>query len=170
MNNRNGIIFGTLAVLALLGLDATLPAALAADAPNDAASMSQHHQRHGAAGHGAEGALMQVMHELALSDTQKQQIHTLVRTARSQWQSQMDSGLNDLPALGNPGDPNHAAAVQSAKARAAQRIQDWSELEQQIYALLTTEQRARLPQLLAELQTRMTAHHAEWRSHEDSAH
>ncbi len=37
---------------------------------------------------------MQVIHELALSDAQQQQVHTLMKTAHSQWQSQEGSGLS----------------------------------------------------------------------------
>ena len=170
MNKGSGIIVGAVAVLALLGLDATLPRALAANTTGDMAPISRHRGHGGTMGRGADGALMQVMHELALSDAQKQQIHTLVHTAHNQWQSQEGSGLSDLAALGNPGDPNHATAVQSAQRRAAQRIQDWSDLELQIYGVLTTDQRARLPQLLAELQSRITAHRNEWRSQDTTAH
>ena len=173
MKNGNGIVVGATAVLALLALDATLPRALAADATGNAAPMNWHHGRggpHGGGpmGGGAEGAMMQVMHELGLSDAQKQQIHTLVKTARGQWQAAEGSGLSDLAALGNPGDPNHAAALQSAKTRAAQHIQDWSDLEQQIYGVLTTDQRARLPQLLTDLQSRISARHSEWHAQQGS--
>lgn len=172
MNNGKGIMVGAVAVLALLALDATLPRALAADATTGAAPMDapmKWHRGHGGPNGGGpmaggEGAMMQVMHGLGLSDAQKQQIHALVASARGQWQAAQGSGLSDLPALGNPADPNHQAAVQSAKTRAAQRIQDWSDLEQQIYGVLTTEQRAKLPQLLTELQSRITARRSEWHS------
>ncbi len=167
MNNGNGIVVGAVAVLALLALDATLPSALAADTAAADAPMKWHHG-HGGANHngamGGEGAMMQVMHGLNLSDAQKQQVHTLMKSARSQWQAAGGSGLNDLPALGNPADPNHFAAVQEAKTRAAQRIQDWSDLEQQIYGVLTTDQRAQLPQLLSDLQGRINARRSEWQS------
>ena len=168
MKNGNGIVVGATAVLALLALDATLPRALAADATGNAAPMNWHHGHGGPNGGGAEGAMMQVMHELGLSDAQKQQIHTLVKAARGQWQAAEGSGLSDLAALGNPADPNHAAAVQSAKTRAAQRIQDWSDLEQQIYGVLSTDQRARLPQLLADLQSRISARRSEWHAQQGS--
>ena len=174
MNNGNGIAVGAVMVLALLGLDATLPGALAADNAGAAAPMSRHYGRGGptagAAMGGAEGALLQVMHQLDLSEAQQQQIHTLVQTARGQWQAAEESGLTDLPALGNPADPNHLAALQSAKARAAQRIQDWSDLEQQIYGVLSTDQRARLPQLLTDLQSRISVRRNEWHSQQSGAH
>jgi Spy/CpxP family protein refolding chaperone len=104
-----------------------------------------------------EGGMLQVLHELNLSDAQKQQIRTITSTARAQWRSQSTSEPADLPALGNPADPNHAAAVQAAQARAAQRVQNWSDVEQQVYAVLSPAQQAQLPQLLADLQSRRAA-------------
>jgi Spy/CpxP family protein refolding chaperone len=61
--------------------------------------------------------------------------------------------------LANPGDPGHQAAVQAAKARAAERIDHFSEVQQQVYALLTPAQQAKLPQVLAEVQKERAAHH-----------
>jgi Spy/CpxP family protein refolding chaperone len=157
---RNRIIGGALASLATFGLGATLQGARAASSGNVAQPMAWHHQGGRTFGDGVEGGMMQVLRGLNLSDPQKQQIHTLVSTARIQWRSQSESALNDLPALGNPGDPNHATAIVSAQARAAQRIQTWSALEQQIYSVLTPAQQAQLPQLLTQLQSRMAARHS----------
>jgi Spy/CpxP family protein refolding chaperone len=98
-----------------------------------------------------------VLRELNLSETQKEQIRTITSNARAQWRSQSASDLNALPALANPADPNHAAAVQAAQARAAQRVQNLSEVEQQVYAVLSPAQQAQLPQLLAELQSKWAA-------------
>lgn len=153
MNIGKRIIGTGLAALATLGLAAPLHSALAADAANASQPMAWHHGGGGAHGRGAEGAMMHVLHELNLSDAQKQQVHTLLSSARAQWQAQSGSAVDDLAALGNPGDPNHAAAVQAAQARAAQRIQNWSEVQQQVYAVLTPAQQAQLPQLLAQWQS-----------------
>jgi Spy/CpxP family protein refolding chaperone len=101
--------------------------------------------------------MLQVLRELNLSDAQKQEIRTITSNARAQWRSQSGSELDDLPALANPADPNHAAALQAAQARAAQHIQNMSEIEQQVYAVLSPAQQAQLPQLLAELQSKLAA-------------
>jgi Spy/CpxP family protein refolding chaperone len=101
--------------------------------------------------------MLQVLRELNLSEAQKEQIRTITSNARAQWRSQSAPELGDLPALGNPADPNHAAAVQAAQARAAQRIQNWSEVEQQVYAVLSPAQQAQLPQLLVDLQSKLAA-------------
>jgi len=156
MKTGNRIIVATVATLTVIGCGATLSAALAAEGTNGSESSAWHHGG-GAHGRGAPGGMLQVLRELTLSDMQKQQVRALLGSAREQWQSQSSSAVNDLPALGNPGDPNHAAAVQAAQARAAQRIQHWSDVEQQIYGILTPAQQAQLPQLLAQWQSQATA-------------
>jgi Spy/CpxP family protein refolding chaperone len=64
-------------------------------------------------------------------------------------------GTGDRLALMNPGDPNYAAAVQSAKKRAADRIQHMSDLKQQLYNVLTAEQKSEVQKRIAAWKTRM---------------
>ena len=61
----------------------------------------------------------------------------------------------DFAALINPGDPNHAQAVQAAKDRSAQRIQRASQTEQDLYDVLTAQQKTRLTQMFTQMRTRM---------------
>jgi Spy/CpxP family protein refolding chaperone len=158
MGNRGGIQGAALAALATLGLGGTLQAALAADPASGAKPTAWHHQHGEASGRGPELGMLQVLRQLNLSDAQRQQVHSIISNAQAQWESQSGAELNDLPALGNPGDPNHAAAVQAAQARAAQRIQHWSDVEQQVYGtVLTADQKVQLPTLLTQLQTKMAA-------------
>jgi Spy/CpxP family protein refolding chaperone len=158
MNTPKRFLFGTLAVMSTLALGGALQGtvALAASPPDDAAVA------HGHGGHGLrgpmEGAFMQVMHRLDLSDAQKQQVHQIMSTARAQWRSQSAPAAIDLVALGNPGDPGHAAAVQAAQARAAQRVAQLDQLDTQVYAVLTPVQQAKLPEALKALQARVAAH------------
>ena len=56
-----------------------------------------------------------------------------------------------MTALANPGDPNYATALQSAKTFASTRIQQESELQGQIYNVLTAQQKAQLPTVLASM-------------------
>ena len=65
-----------------------------------------------------------------------------------------------LPALGDPGDPKHAEAVAAAKERAAARIDAVVTLQNQVYAVLTPEQKARLPGILADMQARIAQRRA----------
>ena len=157
MSNRSPIHGGAVALLAILGLAATVCAAPAADPAGIAPPAPSHLHGGGAHGRGPESGMLQVLRELNLSEAQKQQIRSITSNARAQWRSQSAPELSDLPALGNPADPNHAAAVQAAQARAAQRIQNWSDVEQQVYAVLSPAQQAQLPQLLVDLQSKLAA-------------
>ncbi len=157
MNNGFKVNFGTLATLATLALAVSLDAAMAADSSGAPTPAAGHHW-HGAGAHrGSEAGLFKVLHQLNLSEAQKQELHSIMSTSRSQWQAQSGSALADLPALGNPGDPNHAAALQAAQTRAAQRLQQWDGVEQQVYSILTPAQQAQLPALLAQLQNELAA-------------
>ncbi len=89
--------------------------------------------------------------QLQLSDDQKRQIKSLVSAARASVKSE---ALPDLSVLANPSDPNYASAVQAAKDRAASWVQHWSDLQMQIYNVLTPDQKAQLPQVLSNLQAR----------------
>jgi len=101
---------------------------------------------------------------LNLTDAQKQQIHTILENAHQNAMKEMKDGkpgdgkvgpMPDRLALMNPGDPNYAAAVQSAKKRAADRIQHRSDLKQQIYNVLTAEQKSEVQKRIASWKTRM---------------
>ena len=157
MKYGNRILASSLAALAMLGLAASLDAAMAAGDTDAATPAAGHHWRGNGAHHGSEAGMFQVLRQLNLSEAQKQQVHSIMSASRSQWRAQSGSGLAELPALGNPGDPNHAAALQAAQARAAQRLQQWDGVEQQVYALLTPAQQAQLPALLTQLQSQMAA-------------
>lgn len=89
--------------------------------------------------------------QLNLSDDQKQQIKTLVSAERQAAKSQAAA---DLSALANPADPNYASALQGVKDRMATRIQHWSDVQMQIFNVLTPEQKVQLPQVLSAMQAR----------------
>jgi len=112
------------------------------------------HWRH--RGHGAMlvGVLLHATKQLDLTAEQQQGIKTILSNARAQHATNAAGPPVDLTVLSNPGDPNYAAAVQSAKTLAADRIQRQSELQSQIYNVLTPEQKAKLPQVLADMKTK----------------
>lgn len=103
------------------------------------------------------GVLMRAARQLNLTDAQKQAIRDLLKNARQQ-RSDQDY---DITVLGDPGNSNYAAAIESAKTQAAQRVQKASELQQQIYNLLTPEQKSQLPTVLADMKADMEARRAE---------
>jgi len=116
-------------------------------------------------GGGMEGGRgLMLARGLNLTDAQKQQIHTILSTARQNAMKEMKDGkpgdgkagpMSDRLALMNPGDPNYAAAVQSAKKRAADRIQHMSDLHQQIYNVLTADQKSEVQKRIAAWKTRL---------------
>jgi len=158
------MISAVLAALPVLAFTGALQAEGAADAAAPAAAGDRgapvhwhHHEMH-APEFAGEPGLMGVLHRLDLTQAQKDQIHGIMKNEHAQMESDRQGEIADLPALGNPGDPRHAAAVQSAQKRAADRIQHRSNIDQQIYAILTPAQQAQLPQLLTAMQQHMSQH------------
>jgi Spy/CpxP family protein refolding chaperone len=102
--------------------------------------------------------------ELNLTADQQASIKTILSTAHAQAKAaRAAAGASlDMTVLGNPGDPNYATALQSAKTLAASRIQTESELQSQIYNVLTPAQKAQLPTVLASLKAKAEAHRAAW--------
>jgi Spy/CpxP family protein refolding chaperone len=157
MDYRILIRTGLLAATAAVSLGGPVLAAPAESAAGASAPETGHHMMGEMHGHGVQGLWLQALHQLDLSDAQKEQIRAVTGKAREQWRAEAESDLRDLLALNNPGDPNHDAAIKAAQQRAAQRIQAWSDAQQQIYGLLTPAQQAQLPQLLAKLQSDLAA-------------
>jgi periplasmic protein CpxP/Spy len=100
--------------------------------------------------------LLRSFHALNLTDAQKHQVHDLLSKAHEQFATKRPPGPPaDMLALVNPGDPGYAKAVQAAKARAADRIQHRSDLNQQLYGVLTADQKTQLTKMLATWKARM---------------
>jgi Spy/CpxP family protein refolding chaperone len=102
---------------------------------------------------------MMAVQQLSPTEDQKTRIKSLMESARQQQRGQFAGDGSLLLALGNPGDPGYPAAVQDAKKKAADMIQARSELDVQVYAMLTDEQKAKLPQVLADMKSKV----AQWR-------
>ncbi|MGH8252885.1 MAG: Spy/CpxP family protein refolding chaperone [Steroidobacteraceae bacterium] len=164
MSRSTRMISVALASLPLVAFTAAVHAANTAseNAAPDAHMQgdARHWHHHDMHGHGpaGEAGLMSVLRDLDLTSAQKDQVHGILSTDRAQMKSERQGAIADLPALGNPGDPQHAAAVQTAAKRAADRVQHWNTLEQQVYAVLTPAQQAQLPKLLTDMQQRMAKH------------
>ena len=143
-----------LAACAVMGLG-TL--AWAADSSAPAAPATPHHW-HGAHGGMMHGPLHQALKALNLTPEQQQQVHSILESARPP----AGTAMPDITVLGNPGDPNFAAAVAQAKTQAAQHVQKMADITQQIYAILTPEQKAKLPQVLADMKAKFEQRKAQW--------
>ena len=173
MNVRNHIL---LSVLLSCGVVFVATAATPST-PDSAAAPKDipHHAMNHPGGPGSmagqmplDGPFLHAIHQLNLSANQQSTIHGYLETARQQMQSGADARMN-VETLANPGDPNYVSAVAAAKASAASRIQQRSDLQVQIYGLLTPEQQAKLPQVLSDMKAQHARHHAEATMHHESA-
>ena len=110
------------------------------------------------------GVMLRATRQLNLTSDQQASIKSILTTARAQHQSQAAAGTAavDMMTLANPGDPNYATALQNAKTKAAARLQNEVELQSQIYNVLTADQKAKLPQVLADMKSKFEARRAAW--------
>jgi periplasmic protein CpxP/Spy len=158
-----------LLVLAMTGMTAAAGIASAqttAPSVTTAPAPAQGHKWHGFHGGGGLllGITLRAAHQLNLTAEQQASIKTILSNAHAQAKAaRAASGASvDMTVLGNPGDPNYATALQSAKSLAANRIQTESELQAQIYNVLTPAQKAQLPTVLASMKAKVEARRAAW--------
>jgi Spy/CpxP family protein refolding chaperone len=108
-----------------------------------------------------DSPFLHAVHRLNLTSEQQATIHGYLETARQQSRTNLPAQSN-LEAIANPGDPNYLSAIAAAKNAAAVRIQQRSDLQVQIYGLLTPDQQAKLPQVLSEMKAQQQQRRAEW--------
>ena len=122
------------------------------------------HKWHGHRGGMLLGMTLRATKQLNLSAEQQASIKSILANARAQAKAAHASGQApvDMTALANPGDPNYATALQSAKTFASNRIQQESELQGQIYNVLTAQQKAQLPTVLASMKAEAAQRRANW--------
>jgi Spy/CpxP family protein refolding chaperone len=118
------------------------------------------HHRHGGM---LAGVTLRATRQLNLTSDQQAAIKGILSNARAQHKAAAAGSAGiDVVALGNPGDPNYAAALQNAKTAAANRFQSEVQLQGQIYNVLTADQKAKLPQVLADMKSKAEQRRAEW--------
>jgi Spy/CpxP family protein refolding chaperone len=101
------------------------------------------------------GMMLRATRQLNLTTEQQANIKSILGTARAaQHQAAAGTAGVDLVTLANPGDPNYPAALQNAKTAAANRFQSEVQLQGQIYNVLTADQKAKLPQVLADMKSK----------------
>jgi len=100
---------------------------------------------------GHRAAFMHLMHKLNLTADQKTQIKSIVMQGKSQREAAFAAAQANREALAAtaPTDPKFAALIEQAKTNAAARIQERSDTWAKIYAVLTPEQRAQVPGIVA---------------------
>jgi periplasmic protein CpxP/Spy len=163
LHTRCGVLVIALASLGIAG--SALAAQPATTTTTTPTGRPHGHFHRGGPGGALLGTLLRATKQLNLSSDQQTQIKSILSSARSQARSQGGAGTGpDITVLGNPADPNYATALQSAKTAASNRIQQESELQSQVYNVLTTAQRAQLPSVLATMKAQM----ASWRAQHTS--
>ena len=152
---------GTAAGIASAQSTTTAPAASTSTTTTTPEQGHKWHRHHGGF---LLGMTLRATKQLNLTADQQASIKQILSNARAQAKAAHASGQApiDMTVLGNPGDPNYAAALQSAKTLAANRIQSESELQGQIYNVLTAEQKAQLPTILASMKAEAAQRHATW--------
>ena len=109
------------------------------------------------------GMTLRATKQLNLTTEQQASIKTILSTARAQAKAARAAGpAVDMTVLGNPGDANYATALQSAETLATTRIQNESEIQSQVYNVLTAQQKAQLPTVLASMKAQAAQRRAAW--------
>jgi Spy/CpxP family protein refolding chaperone len=124
------------------------------------ASAHPGHERIHRSHFGGEPTFARLIEKLDLSDAQRQSIDSILEASKAQRQALRDQNREAMAASFNtlPDDPSYAALVEKRKQLASEAIQQRSDLNSQIYALLTPEQKARIPQLIEEAKAKMKQH------------
>jgi Spy/CpxP family protein refolding chaperone len=164
------------ALAATAGLLTVVTAAAPSSGADPAVTPGQHEHRHmGRDGmrDGMRGGMMDpfmmAVHQLDLTPEQQQSVHSILDTAHAAMQGQMERMGENLAILGNPGDPGYAAAVQAAKTKAGEMIQHRSDVDVQVYSVLSAEQKAKLPQLLGDMKAKFEQRRDDWQQHRGKA-
>lgn len=104
-----------------------------------------------------EPSLVRVVEKLDLSDAQRASIRSLMDSSKAEKSAMRDEHREVMQASMRtlPDDPNYAALVEKRKQLATLGIQQRSDLNAQIYAVLTPDQKAKVPQLIEESRSKM---------------
>jgi Spy/CpxP family protein refolding chaperone len=144
-----------LSKIALLGALLAISAAVSGQEAMDEHAKHRMHM-HGFA-FGGETPLTRLVQRLDLSEEQRQNLDSLLDSKRAEQESLQEQQRANVEASLTtlPDDPAYPALVEKRKELASTAIQQRSDLNVQIYALLTPEQKARVPQLIEEMRAHM---------------
>jgi hypothetical protein len=131
-------------------------------APSATPQQGQHHGHFHHFGGRFVGTLLRATKQLNLSAQQQASIKSILQSAHQGHQPGAAPQGPSMTVLGNPADPNFAAAVQNAQSRAQVRLQQETTLAGQIYAVLNQQQQQQLPAVLASMQAKADAQRAQW--------
>jgi Spy/CpxP family protein refolding chaperone len=137
--------------------------------PGKQAGMHERMRGHGAA------PLMGTLRQLGLTEAQQQSVRSIIDGSSAQRAALRDQRRINTESRAStlPDDPNYPALIESQKRLASDAIQQRSDVLTQIYSVLTPQQQAQVPQLLADRKARMEqrrqARLEKWRSRHESS-
>lgn len=143
--------FSLCALAASADSPSTTPATPAAPAHEHGMMRHHMHMMH-------DRPFLMVVHKLNPTEDQKKQIHDIINKSQEQNKDAMKKHHELMASLLNPGDANYANSVQAAKDAATAQIEQRSQDNIAIYNLLTAEQKAKIPQVIAEMKQQMMDH------------
>ncbi len=110
--------------------------------------------------------LPRVLRRLELSEAQRIRVSSIVAQAKPQMQALYSAQRANEQALGaaSPNDPAYPALLANEKSNAVAQIQMASDIKAQIYAVLTPEQTAKIPAIVAAAKAARDARVAAWRA------
>ena len=140
---------------------APLAIAVAADAP--AVARPAH------PGHRSGAPLQALLRHLDLSADQQARVKSIHDTVKPRVDALRETTAHNRDALATtpPTDPSYASLVEQSKANAAAAIQLRSDAWSQIYAVLTHEQRAKVPALVAAARDKRRERRQHWTAHDE---
>jgi len=109
---------------------------------------------------------MRILHQLDLTADQKSKIYAIYETGRPNMESLEKSTRSNLEQLMStpPGDAAYATLSETAKSNALAHIQLITDIQAQMYAVLTSEQQAKIPGIVAAEQAKRDAARQKGRS------
>ncbi|HEY5103119.1 MAG TPA: Spy/CpxP family protein refolding chaperone [Steroidobacteraceae bacterium] len=138
-------------VIAALVTAALAGAAVHAATSNETTAPSSAGQHWHGHHHGPAGRFMHVLKQLNLTAEQQTQIKSIFETAKPQFKSLGTNMRSNAEAMAgiSPTDSAYPALLAAAKANAAARIQQMSDVKAQVFAVLTKMQQEQIPQIIA---------------------
>jgi Spy/CpxP family protein refolding chaperone len=123
------------------------------------------HGGEGAFGPGMIGGFGAALRQLDLTDDQKKNVHDIFDAAHPQMQKMRDDMHNMMNTFQNtlPDDPNYASVVAQVTSEsqqlAASMVSEASDLKSKVYAVLTPEQKAKLPDVMKKMSAEHSKRH-----------
>lgn len=110
-----------------------------------------------------EHSLAGLIQQLELTEAQRESIRAILDASQAQREAMREQHREAMKASLTtlPDDPNYIAVVEKRKQLASEAIQQRSDLNSQIYAVLTPEQKAQVPQLIEEAKAQINERRGE---------